>query len=146
MSQSVTQSLLLLAVAVALFPTPSPAQLSREELLAIGKATLVSEVEPGLPDTPFEAGLAPFVGPDASFSWVLNDCGEQGRITCVSVEASLPGGRSVYLYFRVGTESGDGWDAVESRSLWFAGVLGGEKVLWFDTLAALATHLREEPR
>ncbi len=65
MSQSVTQSLLLLAVAVALFPTPSPAQLSGEELLAIGKATLVSEVEPGLPGTPFEAWLAPLVGPGA---------------------------------------------------------------------------------
>ena len=137
MSQSVTQSLLLLAVAVALFPTPSPAQLSGEELLAIGKATLVSEVEPGLPGTPFEAWLAPLVGPGASFSWELNDCGEQFRITCVSVEASLSGARSVYLYFRVGTESGDGWDAVESRALWFVGVLGGEEVLGFGTLADL---------
>ena len=146
MSQGVTQSLLLLAVAVALFQTPSPAQLSRAEFLAIGKATLVSEVEPGLPDTPFEAWLEPLVGPGASFSWEINDCGEQSRITCVGVEAFLPGGRSVYLYFRVGTESGDGWDAVESRALWFVGVFGGERDLSLGTLAALATHLREERR
>ncbi len=146
MSQSVTQSLLLLAVALALFPTPSPAQLSGEELLAIGKATLVSEVEPGLPGTPFEAWLAPLLGPGASFSWELNDCGEQGPLICVSVEASFPDVRSVYLYFEVGTASRGALDALESRALWFAGVLGGEEVLWFDTLAALATHLREERR
>ena len=152
MSQSVTQSLLLLAVAVASAPTPARAQASRQdELLATAKATLVSQVEPGLPATPFEAWLAPLVDPGASFSWELNDCGEhtdtpdpdQDRLICASVEAALPGGRSVYLYFEVGAES---HGAVASRSLWFAAVLGGEKVLPFFTLAALATHLREEQR
>ena len=63
-----------------------------------------------------------------------------------AAEASLPGGRSVYLYFRVGTASRGAVDAVESRALWFAAVLGGERVLGFGTLAALATHLREEQR
>ena len=146
MRQSVTQSLLLLAIGVALAPTPARAQASRQdELLATAKSTLVSQVEPGLLATPFEAWLAPLVDPGASFSWELNDCGEhtdtpdpdQDRLICASVEAALPGGRSVYLYFEVGAES---------RSLWFAAVLGGEKVLPFFTLAALATHLREEQR
>ncbi len=147
MIQSVPQSLLLLAVAAALFPTPAWAQVSsQDELLATGKATLVSQVEPGLPGIPFEAWLAPLVGPGASFSWELNDCGEQADLICASVEASLPGGRSVYLYFRVGTASRGSVDAVESRALWFAAVLGGERVLGFGTLAALATHLREEQR
>ena len=152
MSHSVTQSLLLLAV--ALFPTPARAQLSsQDELLTTAKATLVSQVEPGLPAAPIEAWLASLVGLGASFSWELNDCGEQTGIPetdaardlpiCASVEASLPGGRSVYLYFQVGTESRG---AVESRALWFAAVLGGERVLPFGTLTALATHLRKEQR
>jgi len=55
----VTQSLLILAVAVALSPTPARAQVSlQDELLATGKATLVSEVEPGLPAIPFEARMS----------------------------------------------------------------------------------------
>ena len=149
MSQSVTQSLLPLAVVVALFPTPARAQVSfQDELLATGKATLVSQVEPGLPAIPFEAWLASLVGPGASFSWELNDCGEhtntpdadRDQQICASVEVSLSGGRSVYLYYQVGTESRG---AVESRALWFAAVLGGERPLGFGTLAALATHLRD---
>ena len=149
MSQSVTQSLLPLVVVVALFPTPARAQVSlQDELLATGKATLVSQVEPGLPAIPFEAWLASLVGPGASFSWELNDCGEhtntpdadRDQQICTSVEASLSGGRSVYLYYQVGTESRG---AVESRALWFAAVLGGERPLGFGTLAALATHLRD---
>ncbi len=152
MSQGVTQSLLILGVAVALFPTPARAQVSsQDELLATGKATLVSQVEPGLPAIPFEAWLASLVGPGASFSWELNDCGEHSytpdadrdQPICVSVEASLFGGRSVYLYYEVGTASRG---AVESRALWFAAVLGGERPLGFGTLAALATHLREQRR
>ncbi len=146
MSQSVTQSLLFLSIAVALVPTPARAQASRQdELLATAKATLVTQVEPGLPATSFEAWLAPLVDPSASFSWELNDCGEhtntpdpdQDRLICASIEAALPGGRSVYLYFEVGAES---------RSPWFAAVLGGEKILPFFKLADLAAHLREEQR
>ncbi len=149
MSARATQSLLILAVAVALSPTPARAQVSlQDELLATGKATLVSQVEPGLPAIPFEAWLASLVGPGASFSGELNDCGEhtntpdadRDQQICASVEAALPGGRSVYLYFEVGAES---HGAVASRSLWFAAVLGGERPLGFGTLAALATHLRD---
>ena len=152
MSQSVRQSIFLLVVALAVCPAPALAQASpQDELLAVAKATLVSQVEPGLPPTPFEAWLASLVGPDASFSWELNDCGEhtntpdptEDRLICASIEASLPRGRSVYLYFQVATELRG---AVESRDLWFVAVLGGETVLGFFTLAELATHLREGPR
>lgn len=135
-----------------MFPMSAWAQVSsQDELLATGEATLVSQVEAGLPAMPFEAWLASLVGPGASFSWELNDCGEQtgtpdadrDQQICASVEASLQGGRSVYLYFQVGTALRG---AVESRALWFAAVLGGERPLGFGTLAALATHLREQQR
>ena len=152
MNRNISYSFLLLAIGLfsTLVRADSPPQ---SDLLEAGKATLVSQIEPGMPAMPIEAWLSSLVGPKASFSWELNDCGEQTGVPeidaardmpiCSSVTASLPSGRPVYLNFLVGTQSRG---AVKSRGLYYAGVLGGKPNLSFRTLGALEAHLREERR
>ena len=154
MSKNVTQSLLNLAVAIAFSPTLAHADPpSQHDLLEAGRATLVSQIESELPPMPIQVWLSSLAGPGASFSWELNDCGEQTGIPeidaerdlpiCSSVTVSRPAGPPVYVNFLVGTESRG---AVKETALYFAGVLGGERHLSFRTLVALATHLRQEER
>jgi len=122
---------------------------SDDQLLAAAKATLASQIERTLPATPIESWLVALVGPQASPSWSINDCGEQAGVPetdtardlpiCGELAAQLSQGRSVSLYCLVGTEARG---VVETRALYFAGVVAGDETKSFRTLSQLASYLR----
>jgi hypothetical protein len=126
---------------------------SREKLLAAGQSTLVSQIEAGLPDVSVATWLDSLVGAGSPSSWGLNDCGEQTGVPetdasrdlpiCAELEAHLPDGSSVYLYFLVGTQSKG---VVASRGLYFAGLIGGPQERSFPNLRALAAYFHERCR
>jgi len=123
---------------------------SREQLLAAGQATLASQIEAGLPEVSVASWIGALVGVGQTPAWALNDCGEQAGVpatdaqrdlpVCAELEIQLPEGGSVYLYFLVGTQSKG---VVESRGLYFAGVLRGGQNLTFPNLTSLAAYLRK---
>lgn len=123
---------------------------SRAQLLAAARATLASEIEAGLPEVPVASWLRSLVGAGSRLAWGLNDCGEQtgvpevdaarDRPVCAELEAPLPDGGSVALYFLVGSQS---QGVAESRGLYFAGILGGPQDRSFPDLEALEAHLRK---
>lgn len=124
-----------------------------QDFLAAAKSTLASQVEPGLADETIDVWLAGVIGQQVPTVWGINDCGEQtgdpavdkerDLPICGELEATLAPDRSVYLYFSLGTQS---LGVLEGRDLWFVGILEPENTLTFESLSALAAHLRAEPR
>ena len=145
-------SLLFALMLISLIAPAEPAA-GEPDFLAAAKSTLASQVEPGLPDETIEVWLAGVIGREVPVAWGINDCGEQTGDpsvdkdrdfpVCGELEATLAPGRSVYLYFSVGTQS---LGVLEGRALWFVGILEPDNTLTFESLSALAEHLRAEPR
>jgi TonB family protein len=71
-----------------------------------------SELDAALPDRPFAGWLSEVIGPKAGVVWQLTECGERIAASgdaghdlpaCAEVNASLPGGRKVFIVISVGT-------------------------------------------
>jgi TonB family protein len=71
-----------------------------------------SDLDEWLPNRPFASWFSEVVGPKAGVIWQLTECGEriaapgeagQDMPACAEVNASLPGGRKVFVVISVGT-------------------------------------------
>jgi TonB family protein len=71
-----------------------------------------SDLDAALPDRPFAGWFSEVIGPKAGVVWQLTECGEriaasgeagQDLPACAEVNASLPGGRKVFVVISVGT-------------------------------------------
>jgi TonB family protein len=71
-----------------------------------------SELDAALPNLPFASWFSEVIGPKAGVVWQLTECGErivasgeaeQDLPACAEVNASLPGGRKVFIAISVGT-------------------------------------------
>ena len=71
-----------------------------------------SDLDAALPDRPFASWFSEVIGPKAGVVWQLTECGDplaasgeagQDLPACAEVNASLPGGRKVFVVIRVGT-------------------------------------------
>ena len=71
-----------------------------------------SELDAALPNLPFASWFSEVIGPKAGVVWQLTECGERIAATgeaghdlpaCAEVNASLPGGRKVFIAISVGT-------------------------------------------
>ena len=71
-----------------------------------------SDLDATLPDRPFAGWFSEVIGPKAGVVWQLTECGEriaasgeagQDLPACAEVNASLPGGRKVFVVISVGT-------------------------------------------
>jgi TonB family protein len=71
-----------------------------------------SDLDWALPDRPFAGWFSEVIGPKAGVVWQLTECGERIAATgeaghdlpaCAEVNASLPGGRKVFVVISVGT-------------------------------------------
>ncbi len=148
-----TLSWLLFAWILIFLMAPAEAIAGEQDFLAAARSTLASQVERGLPDEEIDVWLTDVIGREVAMSWGINDCGEQTGDplrdverdfpVCGELEATLDPGRSVYLYFSVGTES---LGVLDGRDLWFAGILESGGTLTFESLSALAEHLRSGQR
>jgi TonB family protein len=67
-----------------------------------------SALDEALPNRPFVSWFSEIIGPKAGVVWQLTECGErieagQDLPACAEVNASLPGGRKVFVVISVGT-------------------------------------------
>jgi len=71
-----------------------------------------SDLDAALPDRPFASWFSEVIGPKAGVVWQLTECGDplaasgeagQDLPACAEVNASLPGGRKVFVTISVGT-------------------------------------------
>jgi len=71
-----------------------------------------SDLDAALPDRPFADWFSEVIGPKAGVVWQLTECGDplaasgeagQDLTACAEVNASLPGGRKVFVVISVGT-------------------------------------------
>jgi len=71
-----------------------------------------SELDEALPNRPFASWLSEVIGPKAGVVWQLTECGERIAASgdaghdlpaCAEVNASLPGGRKIFIAISVGT-------------------------------------------
>jgi TonB family protein len=67
-----------------------------------------SDLDKALPNRPFAGWFSEVIGPKAGVVWQLTECGEQigagqDLPACAEVNASLPGGRKVFVTISVGT-------------------------------------------
>ncbi|HEU0173209.1 MAG TPA: energy transducer TonB [Blastocatellia bacterium] len=71
-----------------------------------------SNLDAALPDRPFAGWFSEVIGPKAGVVWQLTECGDplaasgeagQDLPACAEVNASLPGGRKVFVVISVGT-------------------------------------------
>jgi TonB family protein len=71
-----------------------------------------SDLDEWLPDRPFASWFSEVIGPKAGVVWQLTECGERIAASgeaghdlpaCAEVNASLPGGRKVFVVISVGT-------------------------------------------
>src|SRR6266545_991058 len=67
-----------------------------------------SDLDETLPNRPFANWFSEVIGPKAGVVWQLTECGEQIEAgkdlpACAEVNASLPGGRKVFVAISVGT-------------------------------------------
>jgi hypothetical protein len=82
------------------------------KMIDYAKAIPVSQLDPELPDTPFERWLIKEAGEGAQITWEVNDCGEQtGEAedaerdfpVCVEADARLRDKRVIVVSIAVGT-------------------------------------------
>src|SRR5215475_10804612 len=108
-------SLLLVFLSLALWLCLSVAgQTGSFEKRAISSAQEMSasDLDAALPDRPFAGWFSEVIGPKAGVVWQLTECGDplaasgeagQDLPACAEVNASLPGGRKVFVVISVGT-------------------------------------------
>ena len=103
--------LLLVFLSLAMWPCGSVAgQTGSFEKQAISSAQEMSAsaLDEALPNRPFVSWFSEVIGPKAGVVWQLTECGEQIEAgqdlpACAEVNASLPGGRKIFVTISVGT-------------------------------------------
>src|SRR5215470_9818261 len=107
--------ILLVFLSLALWLCDSVAgQTASFEKQAISSAQEISasDLDAALPNRPFAIWFSEVIGPKAGVIWQLTECGEriaapgeagQDLPACAEVNASLPGGRKVFVAISVGT-------------------------------------------
>jgi hypothetical protein len=107
----------VIAIGTAAAPSSfaQPGVTSDEEFLSVAKSTLVSRIEPGLPDEPVETWLASLLGSNMKAAWEVTDCiqqtkapkidSETERPICATITAEHHSGYLVRIDFQVGTSS-----------------------------------------
>ncbi len=80
--------------------------------ISLAQEMSASDLDAALPDRPFAGWFSEVIGPKAGVVWQLTECGEriaawgeegQDLPACAEVNASLPGGRKVFVVISVGT-------------------------------------------
>jgi hypothetical protein len=89
------------------------AQSQEEKIIAFAQNINVSTLDSTLPAQLIEVWLSSLLGPKATITWEVNDCGEQTGVagdsssinppTCVQVTSNLEDGRKVGIQIIVGT-------------------------------------------
>jgi TonB family protein len=83
-----------------------------KQAISSAQEVSASNLDAALPDRPFASWLSEVVGPKAGVVWQLTECGERIAASgeaghdlpaCAEVNASLPGGRKVFIVISVGT-------------------------------------------
>jgi TonB family protein len=83
-----------------------------KQAMALAQEISASELDAALPDRPFAGWFKEVIGPKAGVVWQLTECGERIAASggaghdlpaCAEVNASLPGGRKVFVVISVGT-------------------------------------------
>jgi TonB family protein len=83
-----------------------------KQALSSAQETPASNLDAGLPVSPFASWFGQIIGPKAGVVWQLTECGEQiaapGKIgqdlpACAEVNAVLPDGRKVFVAISIGT-------------------------------------------
>ena len=104
---------LLLALALSIGGSQAGVRARDAEAIAAAKNTSAHRLDPSLPEKSLAQWLRDVVGPHTPIAWEVNDCGEQtgnpiadkGRDfpTCAEAQVALPGKRTLYVSFSVGT-------------------------------------------
>ncbi len=83
-----------------------------KQAISLAQEMSASNLDAALPDRPFAGWLSEVIGPKAGVVWQLTECGERIAASgeaghdlpaCAEVNASLPGGRKVFIVISVGT-------------------------------------------
>ena len=83
-----------------------------ERAISSAREISASELDEALPNRPFASWFSEVVGPKAGVVWQLTECGERIAASgeaghdlpaCAEINASLPGGRKVFVAISVGT-------------------------------------------
>ena len=83
-----------------------------KQAISLAQEMSASNLDAALPDRPFAGWLSEVIGPKAGVVWQLTECGERIAASgdaghdlraCAEVNASLPGGRKVFVAISVGT-------------------------------------------
>jgi TonB family protein len=80
----------------------------QKQAISSAQEMSASDLDEALPNRPFAIWFSGVIGPKAGVVWQLTECGEQigaGKDlpACAEVNASLPGGRKVFVAISVGT-------------------------------------------
>jgi TonB family protein len=87
-------------------------KLFEKQAISSAQEMSASALDAALPDRPFAGWFSEVIGPKAGVVWQLTECGERIDATgesghdlpaCAEVNASLPGGRKVFVVISVGT-------------------------------------------
>ncbi len=141
---------ILLIVTFACF-TGANAQSKKQNATAIkfARATLVSNIEKGMPKMRFDTWLRQTVGPNLKIAWEVNDCGEQtgtpadkGRDFPMCVEAIAD---SMDVHIAVGIMVGTFKRGITGKPIVRGVTLNfeGEEARSVDNLADLKKQLKE---
>ena len=151
--KTIRSSIVLFVAVLQLSPlTPSRAEsASDEELLAVAISAHASQIESGLPDQPIESWLKSLVGEDVSWTWGLNDCGEQTGVPEIDRDRDMPicaeitatdDDRAIFLYFLVGTSL---TGVAESSEFHTAAISESDSLTAFDSLCSFVAYLQDNP-
>jgi Gram-negative bacterial TonB protein C-terminal len=87
-------------------------KLFEKQAISSAQEMSASDLDAALPDRPFASWFSEVIGPKAGVVWQLTECGDplaasgeagQDLPACAEVNASLPGGRKVFVAISVGT-------------------------------------------
>jgi len=106
-------TLLMLSALCFLASPAAKAQQQEKEIIAYAQNINVSTLDSTLPEQLIEVWLSSLLGPKATITWEVNDCGEQSGVAgdsssvnppiCAQVTSKLEDGRTVGIQIIVGT-------------------------------------------
>jgi len=106
-------TLLMLSALCFLVSPVAKAQQQEKEIIAYAQNINVSTLDSTLPEQLIEVWLSSLLGPKATITWEVNDCGEQSGVAgdsssvnppiCAQVTSKLEDGRTVGIQIIVGT-------------------------------------------
>ncbi|MEP6706983.1 MAG: hypothetical protein ABJC05_05665 [Pyrinomonadaceae bacterium] len=140
---------LILLFCVGFIAQPANAQSRDARIVAYARKIQAASLEPGLPRQPLEAWLKSIVGPKATLTWEVNDCGEQTGVAgdgssfnppmCAELQAELIDGREVGILIGVGTYK----TGIKGKaSIFYVYVKDHGSLIYFSRLRDLPVSLR----